>query len=147
MARKPATPICKSFLLCRQIFQDESTGEYLLLGPTNQIVALQYPILADLSVFMHWTSAHGTYRLELQVLDLEGNIVWNNEFEDLYEATDPLKPTLIKLLHLDIPWPRPGKYDVVVLANDEEVVRDVFWAELGTQTTLSSEADELPPPD
>jgi hypothetical protein len=139
MARKPATPICKSFLLCRQIFQDECTGEYLLLGPTNQIVASRYPVLADLSLFMHWASAHGVYRLELQVRDLEGNVVWRHRFERPYEAADPLRPTLIKLLHLDIPCPRPGKYDVVMLANDEEVVRDVFWAELAGLPPVSSE--------
>jgi hypothetical protein len=142
MPRKPVTPICKSFLLCRQVFQDEYTGEYLLLGPTNQIVAGQYPVLADLSVFMHWTSAHGIYHLEFQVRDLEGTVVWRHRFEEVYEACDPLKPTLIKLLHLDIPWPHPGKYDVLMLANGEEVVRDVFWAELGGQPAVSSEIEE-----
>ncbi len=141
MIRKPATPICKSFLVCRQIFQDEVTGEYILLGPTNQIVAAHYPVTADLSVFMHWTSAHGVYRVEMQLRDLEGNVVWTHRLGELYEASDPLKPTLIKLLHLDLVYPRPGKYDIVMLANDEEVVRDVFWAELACHPSVSSEVE------
>ena len=71
MERKPPTPTCKSFTVCRQTFQDVFTKEYMLLAPTHQIVTIAFPTVVNVSIFARMTSVQGTYQLEVQLQDLE----------------------------------------------------------------------------
>jgi hypothetical protein len=128
--RKPPNPVSKSFLVCRRIFLDSYTKEYLLLGPQHEIVATSYPIVVPLALFARWTSVQGVYDLQVQLQDLEGNVLWRENQLPPLECQDPLRVTILTLHALHVYFPRPGKYEFVLLANDEEVVRDVFWAHL-----------------
>jgi hypothetical protein len=129
MRRKPPLPISKALVICRQIFQDQHTNEYLLLGPTHEVAVPHFPAAIDVSVFARWTAVNGAYRLEIQVQDLaDGSLVCRQVLADPLEDHDPLRVVLLTLHHIRLEFPRPGKYDVIILANDEEVVRDVFYA-------------------
>jgi hypothetical protein len=130
MERKPPTPICKSFIVCRRVIQDQFTQEFLLLGPTLETVSLTFPTVANLSFFVRLTSMQGAYHLELQLQDLEGTLLWNHRFEPPLQAENPLSVHTVNLPHPGVYFTRPGKYDFVLLANGEEIVRDVFWAVL-----------------
>jgi hypothetical protein len=123
--------VSKTFQFCRQIFQDTATQEYLLLGPTHQAIVPEFPAFVDLSLYARWTSVQGTYRLELQLQDLEGEVVWAAPEGAPLEGRDPLLVCVITLRHNQVFFPSPGKYDMVMLANGDEVIRDVFWAHLG----------------
>ena len=46
MQRRP-TPVCKCFLLCRQIFIDPERQEYTLVSPVHQVFSARYPLVAD----------------------------------------------------------------------------------------------------
>jgi hypothetical protein len=137
MTLKPPTPVSKSFIVCRQVFQDVVTQEYILLGPTHQIGSFTYPLVANLSIFARCTSVQGSYKLELQLQDLEGEVMWRQPFERPLESQDPIAVAILNIQNQGIYFPRPGKYDLVLLANGEEVVRDVFWAHAG----------QMPPPE
>ena len=128
MDLKPPTPVCRSFTVCRQVILDQFTQEYVLVAPTHQIGSVTFPLVAGVSLFVRCTSVQGAYRLELQLQDLEGEKLWHQQFEPLMESHDPLGVALLNLHHIGIFFPRPGKYELVLLANGEEVVRDVFWA-------------------
>jgi hypothetical protein len=128
MERHPPTPVCRSFTVCRQILQDKLTGEFVLIGPTHQIYSFTYPTVANLSVFARCTSVQGVYRLEIQLQDLEGNAIWGQKFDPPLDLNDPLAVGTLNLQNLGIFIPKPGKYDLVLLANGEEIVRDVFFA-------------------
>ena len=39
MSPRPPTPVCKAFLVCKQIFRDERTEEYVLVSPVHQTFA------------------------------------------------------------------------------------------------------------
>jgi hypothetical protein len=127
MERRP-TPICKCFLLCRQIFIDAARQEYCLFSPVHQIFPSQYPVVEDLSVFARWTNAHGEYAITVQLRNLEGDVLWQQEMERPFETSDPLQVWLLTLGHLAIPIPKSGKYDVVLLANGHEVAADALLA-------------------
>ena len=58
MERRP-NPVCKGFLLCRQIFVDPVRQDYTLVAPVHQVFAPRYPLLEYLSVFARWSSARG----------------------------------------------------------------------------------------
>jgi hypothetical protein len=133
MDLKPPTPVCRSFTVCRQVIQDQFTQEWVLVAPTHQIASVVFPMVATVSLFVRCTSVHGAYRLELQLQDLEGEKLWNHKFDPLMESHDPLGVALLNLHHVGIYFPKPGKYELVLLANDAEVVRDVFWARLHPQ--------------
>jgi len=133
MERKPPTPLCKSFFVCRQVVLDQFTQEYVIIGPTHQVICLTFPALVTLSVFARCSSAQGAYTLELQLQDLEGNVLWRNIFDPPMECYDPLCVGILNLQNQGVFFARPGKFEFVLLANGEEVVRDVFWARLANQ--------------
>src|SRR5262249_55500700 len=130
MERRPPTPICKSFMACRQVIHDRLSGDYVVIAPAHQLVAPTYPLVANLAFFARCSSVNGTYQLELQLQDLEGNIIWRNLFPNPLQDDDPLRVAYLALLNQGIYFPQPGMYEFVLLANGEELIRDTFWARL-----------------
>jgi hypothetical protein len=130
MEFKPPSPVCKCLLLCRQIITDAQTGELLLLGPTPEIHAVVFPTTIELSVFARWTAVQGSYIVEMQLQDLEGKVLWHHREEPALENYDPLKVCNLTLHRKRIYMPRPGKFEIVMLANGVEIARDVFFAHM-----------------
>jgi hypothetical protein len=126
MERRPPKPVCKCFVACRQIFVDAIRQDYALVSVVHQLFPQRFPVVEDLSIFARWSNAHGSYTVEVQLRSLEGDVLWRQEMERPFEAFDPLRVTLISLNHLTIPIARPGKYEVALLANGEEVAADVL---------------------
>jgi hypothetical protein len=127
---KPPAPLCKAFLACRQIIQDMASKEFILLGPAHQFHAPVFPMIATLSFFCQCTSMQGAYNLELQLQDLDGATQWRHAFEPAWECNDPLNVIYLSFQNLGIYFPQPGKYDLVLLANTDEIARVPFWARL-----------------
>src|SRR5438445_13809868 len=98
MNGKPPIPVSKTFLVCRQIFQDRRTGEYLLLGPTQDLIAPGFPAVLTLSIFSRWTSPHGVSKLVVQLHDLDGHRVGGQREESPLGLIDPLL-TSIMVMH------------------------------------------------
>jgi hypothetical protein len=130
MRRKPPTPVSKAFLICREIWQDQRTGDTMLLGFVRHVQATSYPFAVQLEVFTRWTSAHGKYQVTLQLQDLAGNVVSQMALPTEFDMADPLQAFDLILGHIQLEFPEPGKYDLVMLANDEEIARDAFYAYL-----------------
>jgi hypothetical protein len=115
------------------VLLDQYTQEYVLMAPTHEFVSFTFPAVADLSIYARCASVQGSYQLELQLQDLEGTVVWRDPLEAPLECGDPLLIGILNLQHRGIFFPRPGKYELVLLANGDEVVRDVFFARLHNQ--------------
>jgi hypothetical protein len=130
MRRKPPTPVSRAFLICREIWQDQRTKDTMLLGFVRHVQATRYPFSVQLEVFTRWTSAHGKYQVTLQLQDLAGNVVSQTVLPAEFDMPDPLHAFDLILGHCQLEFPEPGKYDVVMLANDEEIARDAFYAYL-----------------
>ncbi len=128
MASRPPTPVCKCFLLCRQIFLDPVRQDYTLVSPVHQVFAPEYPVVEDLSVFARWSNAHGAYPVEVQLRDLEGEVLWRGQMPEPFETSDPLQVWVLALPHLAVPIPGPGKYEVALLADGQEVAVDLLQA-------------------
>jgi hypothetical protein len=125
--RRP-TPVCKCFVLCRGLFVDPARQDYTIVSPVHQVFSSHYPLTEDFSVFARWTNAHGSYAVEVQLRTLEGDVLCSCKLESPFEAHDPLQIWMIPVHHLPIQIPRPGKYEVALLANGQEVASDTLLA-------------------
>jgi hypothetical protein len=123
MTPRPPVPVVKTFLLCRELFQDVLTKEYFLIGPTSDIRAPELPWVAHAGVYIELTSGHGSYRPSLQLRDLSDRIVWHQTFEQPFPAQDPLRVTALAFFRVGLCVPALGRYDLVFLLNDQEVAR------------------------
>jgi hypothetical protein len=111
-----------------QIFRDERTEEYVLVSPQHQTFAPRYPVVQDLSFIARWTNAHGRHRVELQLRDLAGVVLWHEEMSEPFDVADPLRLFPLYLRHHQVRFPAPGKDEFALLANGQEVAADVFLA-------------------
>ena len=57
MDRKPPAPVCKAFLICRQIVGETLT----LIGKSNCHLSRQFPSSCPLAFFARLTGGHGQY--------------------------------------------------------------------------------------
>jgi hypothetical protein len=130
MEHKPPAPLCKTFLACRQIMQDMASKEFILVGPTHLMVSPVFPMIGSLSFFAQCTSMQGAYLLELQLQNMEGDSVWRHVLEPAWEYNDPLGIGYLSVQNVGVYFPQPAKFDLVFLANGEEVARTPFWARL-----------------
>jgi hypothetical protein len=126
---KPPSPVCKSFLICQRIIEDIHGHDHVLIAPTLRHEDFQYPAVVNLAVFALWTSAHGLYTPEIQLQDLEGQVLWRQIYSPPLDIASPLESRAIIFHKCTLVFPRPGKYDVVMVANGDELIRTVFWAE------------------
>jgi len=130
MSPRPPTPVCKVFLVCKQIFTDAITRECTLVSPLQQVVAPEYPLCAYLYFFARWGNAHGSYRVEVRLRDPGGAVLWRHEVAQPLQASDPLRVVPLSLSRCRVRIPQPGTYEFVLLANGQEVAADVFLARL-----------------
>ncbi len=124
MDRRPPTPICKCFVLCKRIFLDPERQDYTLVEPTHQLFPERFPLVQELAIFARWTNSHGAYTVEVQLRNLEGDVLWEVQAEPRFETFDPLQVWMLPLRNLRIPIAEPGKYEVALLANGQEVAVD-----------------------
>src|SRR5262245_24239453 len=103
-------------LLCRRVVEDTFTHENILISPIHEFAAPQYPVIIELSLFAKWTSVQGSYRIECQLQDMEGDVVWREKQDVPLENPNPLLICVLRLFHLRLYFPKPGKYDFVLLA-------------------------------
>jgi hypothetical protein len=120
---KHTEPVAKAFLLCRELFQDVHTREVVLIGPIVELTSTQFPFIASVNVFGQFTSLRGSYHLKLQVEDAEGGVVWGQEVQPPIDNANPLFTVQLCFGRLPVYIPGPGKYDMVLLANNAEVAR------------------------
>jgi hypothetical protein len=121
MPHKPPQPLVQALVVCREIFENQRTGEYLLVGPTTGLQLPVFPAQCQFSVYAHLTGGHGTYDLELVMRDAEDNVVWSWPLPEPFQLLDPLSPHQIALQDIVLEFAAPGRFDLVLRANDEDL--------------------------
>lgn len=122
MSAAPPKPICRTFLVCRELYQDNQTGEVIIVGPATEATAAHYPSNFTLNLFAHITSMRGTYLPALQLRDLDGRVVWGQSMGAPAEVHDALAVFRFLFRPVLLTVPRPGVFEIVLLLNDEEIV-------------------------
>ena len=121
--RRLPAPQAQAFVVCRQITTDPQTGEFILAGPISWVPVEEFPATVRVSVYVHLTGGHGTYVLELQLRDADGDVVWSWRPRDPYPHPDPLTPAQLAFQAVTIEVPQAGRYDMVLVAGGDEIAR------------------------
>jgi len=126
----PPIPVCRSIILCQGILQDQRTQTTSLIGLVGHIRGLQFPTVGQFSIFSRWANGHGDYHIEAQLRDAEGNVAWKQAFPQPCAMPDPLTPCDLSFHDLKVFIPGPGRYDLVLIANGEEVGRETLMVHI-----------------
>jgi hypothetical protein len=129
MPQKPPPPLCKAFLICREIHQAPQFGDYILVGRRRSHQSHVFPTAANLPFFVQVTGAHGDYWFEVQLHDENGDVVWREGPPKPLSLPSPLVLWDMALT-LNSVLPRPGDYEFVLTANGEELSRQRFEVRL-----------------
>ena len=116
-------PQAQAFVVCREIWSNPRTGEFMLAGPVSHVPIPQFPASVRVSVYAHVTGGHGTYPMEFQLRDAAGDAVWSWQPADPLIHPDPLTPQQLAFQELMIKVPGAGRYDLLLLAGGEEMAR------------------------
>jgi hypothetical protein len=121
------TPLAQAFVVCREIYQDRRSNEFLLIRPFNRVAFRSFPARCPLAIYAHITGGHGHYQVELHLRDSEGRTVWARRWDEPLEHPDPVEPQQIAFWELVVDFPRTGRYDLVLVANGEDVASQGLW--------------------
>jgi hypothetical protein len=127
MKKSPPQPGAQAFVVCREIFEDNHLGEYILFGPRSAFRLEKLPDSIKFGVYAHLTGLRGEYELELRLEDSEGDTVWSVRADPPITHDDPLMPHRFAFRDLWIPIETPGRYDLLLLAEGLEIARHVLW--------------------
>jgi hypothetical protein len=125
--RKPPLPVVQSFITCNEVFRGQRSGTTLLHGPVAHLPIAHFPATVRLSVFAEFTGGHGSYKPSLSLRDGSGQTVWGWPAAEPFKHSKPLMPHEVVFNDLSIAVPRPGRYTLVLLLNDEQAAERSMW--------------------
>ncbi len=140
MKKLPPEPYVQAFVVCREIFEDHHTGEYLLFAPRSAFRVSAFPGSIKFAVYAHLTELHGKYRLELRLEDSQGDLLWAVRADPPVKHDDPLMPHRFAFRDLKVQVSTPGRYDLILVSEDVEIARHPLWL-------LEEEPPDEPGPD
>ncbi len=123
MSRRVPTPLAQAFVVCRQIYEDTRTHEFILIGPLNEVKLPEYPSNIQLSLYVHLSGGHGEYQMALHLRDSDGGIPWRWDLPYPQELSDPLIMRKLAFYDFVLPIASPGKYELALMANGEQVAQ------------------------
>jgi hypothetical protein len=134
MANSLPPPVCRAFLVCQQVVDDQKLGETVLVGLPRFHRHHRYPTARMFGFFARLAEARGTYEVEVQLRNEDGDIVWRDGPPTPWKLDDPL--TLYDLkLNMNVVFPETGEYEFVLALNGEEIARQAFKALPAPQPT------------
>jgi hypothetical protein len=120
---RPLPPVVKSFLACRELLEDVR-GEHILIGPLKEILQPHFPCAVQMSFFAQLCDMNGTYMPSLQIRDMDDRVICNDPLAgNPAEINDPLKLVSFAFRQIPVFLPGPGRYEAVLLMNDEVAAR------------------------
>ena len=111
----------QAFVACREIIQDQYTSTFLLVGPFQEIALDTFPAQFCLSLYVELLGETGTDGLDVQLRDGDGQVVWQEPWPESPGAAEPGMAVPSALDDVTVPFPRPGRYDLVLRAKGQEL--------------------------
>ena len=127
MKRLLPPPQVHAFLTCREIIENAHTNENILVGPFYHVPVASFPLRLSASIYVQISGGHGRYALEFQLRNLDGDVSWRCGPSE-FHSPNPLLPHEIVVHEAIMDVPGPGKYDLVMSTNGEELCsRTLFF--------------------
>ncbi len=121
MPQKAPPPRVQSFVVCETIYEDKSTQKCILVAPFGGLTLSLFPSAFRLSIYADLCSGHGAYELALELRNHDFEAVWGWRWPEPILYNNPLEPHHVILRNAVLEIPQPGRYDLVLLANGEEI--------------------------
>ncbi|HVA50526.1 MAG TPA: hypothetical protein VNH11_29545 [Pirellulales bacterium] len=130
IANKPL-PHCKAFLICKEVTEDEETGEISLYALIETFRQHTFPgPTAPFVVFLQVYDGIGRYQMSI-----EANALDDDASVARATVADLDFPERLAKIDIAIPvdsvyLPRPGRYELLVFVDGQELARQYFNAEI-----------------
>lgn len=124
--RRPP-PKCKAILICDQVIVEAGTGKVSVIGTFDAFYLEEIPSQTKpANVFLQFADGIGSYSITIEVWDLQTDeVIARTEELAMQFPQRLLKMSLILQLPA-LPIQQAGSFDLVVLADGEEVDRQQF---------------------
>ena len=129
---QPSKPVCAGFIVCDAVVEFQG-GEFNLHRLTQGLSSGVFPLAQQLGMFCRLTSAQGDYTIEIHLRAMDGQVVWRGGLPQTQPLPDPREIYDLKM-NLKIVFPKPGRYHIVLLANEAEIAKQVFSADFDRHT-------------
>jgi hypothetical protein len=125
MPEQSPLPMAHAFLVCRQIIQDVVTGQCVLIDPKIEFALPHFPASVLVSIYGQLSEVRREYFPEFRLWGSDGEILWDYRAPAPMTSPDddPLRQYRFVFRDLAIPFPRPGRYDLLMLAQGTEIAR------------------------
>lgn len=126
MAQHPKqlpVPQAQAFVICREIWENPRTREFLLAGPVSHIPIPKFPAEVQFSVYVHITGGHGMYAMEFLLRTADGDPAWRWRPDAPLEHPNPAVPQQLAFHELRVVVPAAGRYDFALMVDSEEIAR------------------------
>jgi hypothetical protein len=134
-AHKPL-PQCKAFLICEEAEVDDVTRQFNLYGLVNSLAFSSFPAeVPPLVIFLQLYDGIGRYELSAELRDLAGGIAVAAE-----AFTSVVFPERLVKMEMALPikslrLPRPGRYELALLFDAQELATQLLDAEVANGET------------
>jgi len=137
-------PIVKAFLICDQIIQDRQTGKMSLIGLFQDLRADRFPAVHPmLWIYASLTDARGSYRFEIQFVDIANSNVLGKGTPPKIQIPGPLETTELCAQLGNLQLPGPGTYEFQLLANGELLATKSLRV---SEVQAAGQEPDAPPP-
>ena len=118
-------PMTHAFLVCREIIQDIVTGQCVLIDPRIEFALPHFPASVRVSVYGQLSEVRRGYTPEFRLWGSDGEILWHYTAPAPMTSPDddPLRQFRFVIRDLAIPFPGPGRYDLLLLSHGTEIAR------------------------
>ena len=125
----PPVPSLLAILVCDSVIVDSQTGKPSVIGIFDNIHAVQVPFSQRLGFYARLTDAEGDYKFTVRVVYLgdEEQVVAGLETGAVH-AQGRLQVLNLALNLPPVPFPKYGRYEVQLFANDVFIGRAVINA-------------------
>ena len=121
MRERPLPLLAQAFVACREIIKDQYTGTFLLVGPFREIALDTFPAQFCLSLYVELLGGTSIDGLDVQLRDGDGQVVWQGPWPESSGAAEPGMAVPSALDDVTVPFPRPGRYDLVLRAKGQDL--------------------------
>ena len=140
---KKPPPHCKAILLCDQVMLDAVTRKTSLIGVFDSFFLRQFPGKThQFCVFLQLVDGIETCVLTADVQDLHDNAILGRLMQLQVRFADRNNKLNLNVGPVTMQLPHSGAYDVVLMADGQEIDRQRFEARLFPEPKKQQETEE-----
>lgn len=122
-------PKASAMLICDYVITEQGSKKKSLIGIFENIGAAKFPFVhPSMSVYIKLTEARGTYRFNLELMDLQNNtVIGKGQIPKDISISDPLISHELVFNLRGLRFEHAGEYEFRIFANDRVFGQKTFF--------------------